>query len=342
MNDRDAQAHMVPSGEAAVISNADIAGCAQRIKACNSAVIVSHIAPDGDTLGSAAALMLSLRAMGKRAVWACADTLPYAYAFMPFSGEILPIEEAGDADMYIAVDCATLERMGDAAQYFQNAPNKINLDHHYTNERFGDLVYVDQYASSTGEIILELIETLGVPLSEDMARCLYIAISTDTGNFCYANTTAKTFRAAAKMLDAGVNVDLLSRMIYNTRSFAKTKLIGAGIDHMELYCDGRIAIMALTLEQILDTHSAELDTEGLVDYARDVDSVEIAAFLRETASGTIKVSLRAKLDADVGAIAETYAGGGHKRAAGCTLHMDLSSAVQEMLRQMERALPQTL
>ncbi len=309
----------------------------QFIKDHNDILLIAHMSPDGDTLGSCFALYGALSANGKHVQVVCEDPVPSLYAFLPFSETLTPPEQALPAEAVICVDCADVARLGRCEPLFRAAKATLNIDHHGTNDHYADFNYVKK-AAATGELIYRVITELQLTLSKDIASCLYTAIAADTGNFAYSNTTPDTFRITAELLDAGFDLPDLNKRLFRTVPFHKLKLQALTIEKTSLHEDGRISIAYLTLDEIVSCGAQAEDTEGIIEMIRDIASVEIAMLLRESKDGTVRVSLRGKTCADVSKIATQYQGGGHKFAAGCTLSMPIEQAAEQMLAAAKKRL----
>ena len=293
-------------------------------------LLIAHVSPDGDTLGSCFALYGALLELGKHAQVVCEDPVPAIYRFLPFSDQLIPPEQAKPAEAVVCVDCADLGRTGRCEPLFQAAKATLNIDHHGTNDRYADNNYV-QKAGATGELIFNVITCLKITLNKNIASCLYAAITTDTGNFSYSNTTPQTMRIAADILDTGIDLPYLNRCLFRTVPFHKLKLHALGVNKAQLYEYGRIGISYITLEEIASCGATNEDTEGIIDSIRDIDTVEVAALLRESEDGLIRVSLRGKTCADVSKIATQLGGGGHRLAAGCTMKPPIEQAAVQIL-----------
>lgn len=314
---------------------------AEFIRAHENFILIAHVSPDGDTLGSSLALMWVLRRMGKAAVVVCEDGVPTVYRFLPGSGEIRRPEEALAAEAVIAVDCADLKRTGHCETLLCQAASTLNIDHHSTNTNYCDQNLVREVAA-TGELIYQLAADLGVPMDPVIASCLFTALVTDTGNFSYSNTTPDTLRIAAELLEAGIDLPTINRNIYRTIPLHKVKLLGLAITKTRVFENGRIGISAISLADMLQCGASGEDSEGVIDSIRDIDTVEIACLLRESETdGKIRVSLRGKRAADVSQIAIRHGGGGHKLAAGCTLDAPLEDAFETILVEAKKLLSQT-
>ena len=195
-------------------------------------------------------------------------------------------------------------------------------------------------AGATGELIYEIIRLLNVPITEDMAVCLYTALATDTGNFSYSNTTPNTFRIMSELLETGFPLPEINRMLFRSTPLRKLKLQARALDKLELYCGGRVAISALSLSDFSDCGAMAEDHEGVVDLLRDIDTVEASAALRACEDGTVRVSLRGKRYADVSRVAVALHGGGHKLAAGCTICGSLEAAKSAVLAELRKLFPE--
>ncbi len=305
--------------------------------------LISHISPDGDTIGSSLALFGILTAMGKRVQAVCEQPVPRVYSFLPHADQVLLPDQAGENfHNAISIDCADTARMGAAINLFEQANAKGNIDHHRTNPLFGDYVLHDDDAAATGEIIYALWRELDVALhggaAQEIAACLFTAISTDTGNFAYSNTTPSTFFAAAGLLETGIDIAGINRRVYRTVPLAKKRLLGYVLTNMELFEDGKIGFAFVSQEALISLGASPEEVDGVIDDIRDIDTVEVAILAREAKDGTCKVSLRSKQYADVSAIAHRLSGGGHFHAAGCTWEGEPEPLKAELLRLAKDAL----
>ena len=300
------------------------------IRAHDDILLIAHVSPDGDTLGSSLALYAALLQLGKKAQIVCEDPVPQIYRFLPNSDQVQTPQCARQTEAVVSVDCADLARTGKSEPLFSGAVFTLNIDHHGTNDKYADENYV-QRAGATGELIYGLLMNLKVNITRDIAACLYAAITTDTGNFSYSNTTPDTMRIAADLLETGIDLPYLNRSLFRTVPYHKMRLHGLAIMKTELYEHGRIGMACLSAEDMHSCNAVSEDTEGIIDSIRDIDTVEVAAILREGEDGLIRVSLRGKTAADVSRIALRYGGGGHRLAAGCTLDPPLNQAAEKIL-----------
>ncbi len=286
-------------------------------------VLTTHENPDGDALGSLVALTLALRSLGKDAVmYLFGDVpLPNEYRFMPLDDLQRRLPEDLGERVLVAVDAANERRLGvDYEQLLATVPMTIDIDHHHDNSRFGDLNLIVPDASSTGEILRDVLDVLGVGLTQEIAEALYIAIVTDTGRFQYANTTARALRLAAELVEAGADVHRVFQGVYESVAFAKLKLVARALEHAQMLEGGRLVVSHLDKDDFADAGAEEPFSEGIIDYLRAVEGAELAALIREppTVNGPLRrISLRTTEEGlDVSAIARKSGGGGHKQAAG--------------------------
>jgi len=298
-------------------------------------LVVTHENPDGDALGSLLAATLALRHLGKDAVMYLpgATPLPGEYAFMPLDDLVREAPADASERVLLAVDCAKAERIGDDA-VVSGAPLVLDVDHHHDNTRFGDLNLIVADASSTGEVLRDLFQELGIELTPELAEPLYIALVTDTGRFQYANTTPKALRLAAELVEAGANIHAVFQQVYESVDFAKLKLLARALDRAEVLEGGRLVVSHLVRTDFAEVGAAEPYSEGIIDYLRAVEGAELAVLVREQTSDTAhshKGSLRSSIDElDVSAIARRFGGGGHRQAAGFSTDLPLEEIVEQI------------
>jgi bifunctional oligoribonuclease and PAP phosphatase NrnA len=312
---------------------------ANAISKSGDIALLPHIAADGDALGSSFALALAISRMGKKVKVLLEEDIPFTYGFLP-GIELSGVYQQGDKqyDTVIAVDCGDLGRLGNRADIFEGARITANIDHHPTNTGFAVHNFVDTGSAAAGEIIYKLLGLLKVKVEKDIATCLYVAIATDTGSFRYSNTTSFTHELAAELLKAGVDVAVISQKVFDATSFEKVKLISEAINTLELFENGRIAVMAISNVLIKKSGAKEEECDGIINTARNIRGVEVAAMLRQLDNGEIKVNLRSNLTFDVSAIASLYKGGGHKKAAGYTTAGTLENAKKRLLEDIREVL----
>lgn len=319
---------------------ATIKQLAQWLKEHDDFVLIGHVFPDGDAAGSCMGAMLALRAMGKRAFVCLPNGMPKMFEKYPFAGEaIKPGDEMPfEPKTAFSLDASEYPRMGDACAIYDRCEAKAMLDHHGTNEGFGDIWHVEGERIATGELATELIGELGVELSKDMATWLFIAISTDSGHFQFGGTAPSTMYATAKLLEAGLDLAEVSRDLWRTRTRSRTHLLGVVLSGLQVSEDGKMAWARLTNEMLARCGAIREDNEGIVNYLLEIEGVEFAALAEERENGT-KFSLRSKLWLDVAEdVARPFGGGGHSRAAGCTLNMPMEDALQRVLERARQVI----
>lgn len=295
-------------------------------------LILGHISPDGDTIGSGMALLLALQGLGKSAIFAVDGKLPEKMAFLSDYAKVYSFAEVPKRQYgcVIAVDVSDRERMGKCQALFDASPNTIVIDHHGTNPGFGGSNHIET-VGATGLLIYRLLQQLQVPLTKQVADLLYLAICTDTGNFSYSNTDAEILHMAAELREAGADIPLIIENIYKARSLGATRLIGRSLEHLILAEEGKIALSYILQEDFRELGALVEDTEELINYTREIKSVEIAIFLRQSEEEQFKISFRSKNYADVAALASEFEGGGHVHASGGKIQAPLQVAIARLL-----------
>jgi phosphoesterase RecJ-like protein len=304
-------------------TNPELAAVADAIRSHDRFLVTTHENPDGDALGSLLAVKLALDALGKDVVmYLSGETpLPREYSWMPLDNLRRSLPDDAAARVLLALDCANESRLGPDPEVLASAPLVVNVDHHHDNSRFGGVNAVVADASSTGEIVRDLLGHLDVELTPDMAEALYIALVTDTGRFQYTNTTPKALRLAAELVEAGADVHKIFQGVYESIQFAKLKLLARALERAQIYEGGRLVISYLLRGDFAEVGAAEPYSEGIIDSLRAVEGADMAALIREPPRGDAparRVSLRASADElDVSRIARASGdGGGHRQAAG--------------------------
>jgi phosphoesterase RecJ-like protein len=305
-------------------------------------VVTSHEAPDGDALGSMLAMGLGLRQLGKDAVMFLGGPapLPREYRFLELEG--VGMQRTRPADfaerVLVAVDCASANRVGAEPGLVEAAPFTVNIDHHHDNPRFGDVNLIVADASSTGEVLADVLRELGVALTPEIAEALYIALVTDTGRFQYANTTPKALRLAADLVDAGADVHRVFQGVYENVQFAKLKLLARALDRAQVLEGGEIVVSHLLRDDFEAVGAAEPYSEGIIDFLRSAEGALVSALIREPprdGAPARKVSLRSSVDeVDVSAIARKLGGGGHREAAGFSSDLSVEEITDFIVREV--------
>ncbi|SHJ90870.1 DHH family phosphoesterase [Paramaledivibacter caminithermalis] len=295
-------------------------------------IILPHILPDGDTLGSSLALANALRDIGNDTLIILDDDIPSNLKFLidNDNNNIMSTKSFLNLDMkpdlIVTIDTSDVDRLGDRYKLLGLCEEILNIDHHITNRNYGKYNYVDAEASSCGEIIYEITKCLDIELSKDISTYLYVALSTDTGSFKYSNTSPKTLRIAANLLEAGIDTNYIITELYQNRPINKIKLLSDALNNLERFYDGRLSLMYISLQVFESNNLSPGDADGIIEYARDIEGVEVAVLLKELSPNEIKVGFRSKYDIDVSAIAEEFNGGGHKKASGCTIFDTIENA----------------
>lgn len=311
-------------------TNIDLAGIADVLRGADDICICGHMNPDGDCMGSALALRLCLLQMGKNVhvLNPSKDALDGSFDILPGADQLVYAGKfKGPCAAFVAVDAPNPERMGHAAAALQDkAALTITIDHHAAPERMSEYSYTDPDAASTTMIVWELAKAMGVRLTEEIATCAYAGLITDTGRFQHQNTDPAALKAAYEMVSAGADASKIAEQFFQRRSLASVRLEGRTIDHMQLLDDGRIAISYVTSADLEEFSARKADCEPLVEILRAIDGVKICCMIRQE-KDHIRGSFRAKDDTDVAEIARRFGGGGHKAAAGFTLHESLEASL---------------
>lgn len=288
------------------------------VRAGRRFLAVLHENPDGDSLGTTFGLALALGSLGKEVVVAGGDTLPPAYAFLPGSDRLRgPSEVVGPFDAAILPDCADLSRTGAVRPAVDACPVVVNIDHHGSNDRFGTHAWVVPEASAAGELVYHLLLALGAKLTPALATCLYTAIVTDTGSFHYESTSPECLEVAAALVRAGASPWLLASQLYETRSASSLRLLARALNTLETSPRGKVSWVTLTPADFAAAGAPESESDGIVNYPRQIAGVEVALFFRVLGPGQVRVGFRSRGRVDVAALAARYGGGGHAKAAGC-------------------------
>lgn len=293
--------------------------------------IVSHVRPDGDSLGSTLALKLAMEQLGKRAVVVYPGDIPTMYRYLPGIDTLvdensLPFEPKAA----IMVDIADTVRLGRSAQVYESVTEQAVVDHHEVTDCRFPRHYIRPQAAAASELIYELVGEMGVPLTTDIATCLYTGMSTDTGNFNFSNTTPTTLRYSAECIAAGVDVSELTRMAFRMRSPQKLKLLGMGVSRVEYFAGGKLSMTRITRQMLEEAGAVHSDTDRIVNFLLDTDGVYVAIVAEEYDEDT-KFSFRSVGDTDVAELAKQVGGGGHVRASGATIKLPMDEAIERVL-----------
>jgi phosphoesterase RecJ-like protein len=299
-------------------------------------VLSSHARPDGDSIGSQLAMAYALRALGKDVVVVNADPAPAPLMAFPGVPEIVTAPKVeGDFDAAIIMECGDLGRTGVAGldRFFV-----INIDHHPGNTEYGAINWFDARAAACGEMVFDLVNALGVPLTPTIATHVYLAILTDTGSFHYSSISPRTFDICRVALEAGVDPVLVARNVYDSNNMGRLKLFGAVLSAMQIDPTGRIAIVYLDHEMARAAGGTYEDTEGLINLPLTVKEIQAVVFFKQDEGEQYRVSMRSKGDIDIGAVAKSFGGGGHKNAAGCTVSGAIDALQKTFVEKIEEAI----
>ncbi|MEO8216802.1 MAG: bifunctional oligoribonuclease/PAP phosphatase NrnA [Acidobacteriota bacterium] len=319
------------TNETMVTADAAAREVAQRILDGRRFLITSHRNPDGDALGSSLALQGLARKLGKEATVIVRDFFSGPLHSIPGAEGVivtdrLPTDYPQNYDAMFTMECPEHERTG-----FPVLPGPVvNIDHHLGNTMYGEINYLDLEAPSVGEMVMRVNGTLGVPLDPDIATAIYVSLATDTGFFRYTNTTLRAFEAATTLVRAGADPGKISLLINESQSPASMKLLGLCLNSMEFFSGAKIAAIELPRRFFSESGATPEDTEGIVNYGRTIDGVLVSVLLKEVEGGS-RVSMRAKPDVDVQAVAAIFGGGGHKAASGCFVPLPIDEAKKKLL-----------
>ena len=305
----------------------------------NSILLCTHASPDGDAIGSLIAMGLALEGLGKRVVMACADPVPHMFRFLPGADRVVNAEALTDQrfDMGMALDAASLERLGKCEEAFLRCPVTAQLDHHGDNPGYARMNWVDGEASAAGCLVHRMMKKMGLPVTREIAMNLYCAISTDTGNFRFLNTTAEAFAIMAELMEAGLDLPAVARPVHQVREIPAARLLGKALDSLRLIAGGKCACMRLTRDDYRAAGALPEHNTGIVNYALDLPGVEMA-YLAEERPGECKASLRAIAPWNVQKIASRFGGGGHVQASGLTYKGSLRELEEKLDAAMTAAL----
>jgi phosphoesterase RecJ-like protein len=317
----------------------------QTIKAADRMLVTAHTDPDGDAVGSLLAMGLALERLGKQTTMYNESPIPAVYQFLPAVDRIVrQLEPAAAYDAAVVLDCGDLPRVGKAARTVSRVTSVINIDHHVSNTAFGSHCLIDGRACATAEIVYRLIRALGVPLDKAIATCIYTGILTDTGSFRFSNTNAAAFAISREMMDVGVDPFEVAQRVFGSYSLGRIKLLNLALNSIEISHNGKLSLMTVTRGMLEETRTQQEDVDGLINYARRIEDVRVAALIQEQANGRttadgrvrLHVSLRSDGSVDVAALAGAFGGGGHHNAAGFQIESTLTDIKSELLAWAER------
>ncbi|MCL2195052.1 MAG: bifunctional oligoribonuclease/PAP phosphatase NrnA [Oscillospiraceae bacterium] len=317
----------------------DVKQAAGRLCDCRAAAVFMHAHPDGDCLGSGFALAHALRSLGKEVFLLCKDPMPAMFSFMR-DGFVLQGADAELPDdcLLVTVDVAVTHLLGEELDARFGSRIDLCIDHHPTNDYFAAETLLDTTAAACAEIISDVIDAMGVPMTTNIAACLYAGVSTDTGGFRNANITARSHRCVARYIDLGVDVAPLNRAFFETQSKAYLEMERLAFRNLKYYCNGRVALLAVTQKIFRQSGCNEEEYVQLVTRTRKIEGVQVGVAIRERPDGTFKISLRSHAPADVSAVATRLGGGGHVRAAAYASDLPLKETIATLIKCIEEEL----
>lgn len=309
----------------------------QIIDESSNLLLISHSLPDGDNIGSVLAMTLALKSMGKTVTAISNGALPQYYRFLPQSDllqepSVVKGQESS-YDLIICMDMSDWERSGAAFHGFTPSCPMMNIDHHYSNNYFGEYNYVDAKAASCTQILTEFMVETGIPITKDMATSLYTGLLTDSGSFTYQNTTEKTLLAAAVLLRTEPNLSEIRLNVFENISFKRKKILARALTNAKQICGGKITYATLNYEECMVLDADGQDFEGVIDNLIGVTDVKMGIFFREMEKNIVKVGFRGRPGVDVTAVAALFGGGGHQAAGGCTIENNFETAVSSVLKE---------
>jgi len=316
-----------------------------QVKRSDHILIASHTEPDGDALGSLLALGLALTKIGKKTTLYNESSVPAVYRFLPAVKRIVHhVKKPSCYDTALILDCGDISRLGSDCESIEKIACVINIDHHISNTGFGDIQCVDTEACATSEIVYRLISEFGVSIDRQMATCIYTGILTDTGSFRFSNTNQAAFAISREMAEIGVEPYDVAQHVFGTYSLGRIKLLNLALDSIEISENGKMSIMTVTKNMLETTGTQPEDVDGLINYARRIQDVKVAALIQEPKNGVCKaqnrrkyhVSLRSDGSVDVAAIASAFGGGGHYSAAGFQIETTLFDLKSEIITLSEK------
>lgn len=314
--------------------NDEILKFKEQLKDSNSIALISHLDPDGDNLGSLTALSKSLLNLGKKVYPIEFDKIPENLKFLP-NLDLLSDNTDININMIICLDCANYERLGKIDELFNKAKYKINIDHHQSNEFYGDVNIVKKGYSSTCELVFDLINEINLPIDKEISMSLLTGISTDTGRFLYSATTADTLTKASRLVENGADMIKINELIYQSKKFEAQLLENEILSKTEIYND-YVAFSFVMTDQ-LNKYNVEIsDIDSVINTFRDTDKIKISVLIKQQTENEYKVSFRSKGNIDVGLIAKNLGGGGHKNAAATRITGDFETVLNKIKEEINR------
>ena len=298
-------------------------------------LVVTHIDPDGDAVGSAFALGFGIEKLAKDVSVYLRDRVPYRYEFLPQPKGLVHEIPDGSFDAIFAVDCGDIFRVGDAHRKLREKGPIVNIDHHDTNEAFGYVNILDERASSTAELIYLILKGLGIPIDSDMAINIYTGIFTDTGSFRYDNTNSKAFVICEEMTHKGVVPSHVASKVHESHPKERFILLCNVLSTLQTFHGNKVAVVHVKADMFKEANASREHSEGFVEFIKEMKDLEVAALLRQIGENRYKISMRSKGKVDVASVAVRFGGGGHKNAAGCVME----GTLEEIRTRLVEAMP---
>ena len=309
------------------------------VKTSKNILIISHVNPDGDTLGTMCALQLAIQKnYKKKAEMLILSKLPKVYEFLPNIGEVKTLDmfdKSREYDLVVAVDVASIDRLIDAQVLFEKAKFSVNIDHHRTNNNYGSLAIVEPHASSSGEVLYKIMKNLDWPIDLDTATCVYTAILTDTGGFRFENTNAEVFKIAAELTEMGINPKKLYKKCYESKSRAVVLFQSYCVSKAVFSANEKIAYTIVYKKDIEKFGVGDDATDGIAEALRAISSTDVSFVVKEVDTKICKISMRSK-ELDIAEVCSKFGGGGHKFAAGCTVKASCDESVKKLLAEINK------
>jgi bifunctional oligoribonuclease and PAP phosphatase NrnA len=307
------------------------------VKSKKTFLLVTHVNPDGDGLGAQSALYVALKKLGKKVYVVNHDALPHRFSYLPFTSAYQVSDQIPPHDVCFVLDAGNFTRIREGVRR-EEFGILINIDHHYSNDLYGDYNLVFPEAAATGDVAYQLIKALKVKVEKGIAESIYTSIITDTGRFRYPNTTPYIFKMAAELLEAGADGSKISESVFGDITWEAMELTRLALGTIQTFNEGLIGTMTLTLEDFKKSGALDEDTENLINLVRNLNTVKIAAFLKEMPDGRVKISLRSKSGLNVAEVAKQFGGGGHAYASGAVMPGPLDQAQKRVLAACQSAL----
>jgi phosphoesterase RecJ-like protein len=308
------------------------------LKKASRVALFSHVSPDGDCIGSMLALGLALEKLHKEVYFFNRDPLPANLRFLPGAARVVSVFPSDWPETLIFVDCTDFDRVHMSRQDFPPECRVLNIDHHISNNLFGHVNCIDSQAGAAGEVMFHLLKELEVDIDKEIATNLYAAIVTDTGSFQYSSTTAKTHQIAADLIERQIELTAIHHNLFDQKPLAYVKLLQRALASLQFYNDGQIALITLSNRDFQECGAGDDLSEGIVNHARAIEGVEIAILIRERNTHDVKVVFRSNSWFDCNEVALKFNGGGHMKAAGCTLKLSLAETQTEIIKAVQEVL----